>query len=84
MYLKSVHAETPALFKKGSGFVRDFLVPEKVEVRTAIRHLGRPGKSLLGDRQHGDARRQRDPLLHAGEADVEAPLIEEERNAGQR
>ena len=39
---------------------------------------------LVRNRDDGDARRQGDALLHAGEADVEAPAVELDRDAAER
>ena len=56
--------------------VRVLLVAEEVEVRAAVRMLLRARQGLSRDGDDGDAGRQRDALLHAGQADVEVPFVE--------
>ncbi len=43
----------------------------------------RPFDRLIGDGDDGDSRRKRDRLLHAGEADVDAPAVEVDGDAAE-
>src|ERR1051326_3482671 len=63
--------------------IRFRFVEEEVEVGSAIRALLRMFERARGYRGDGDARRQREPFLHAREADVELPCRSEERRVGK-
>src|SRR5260370_10601024 len=53
--------------------VRVLFVIEKVEVGSAVRPLPALLERACRDGEDGDAGRESDPLLHAGQADVDSP-----------
>ena len=60
------------------------LVIEKIEIGAAVWPLLALRERASGNGEDRDAGRKSDPFLHAGQADIEAPFVEVNRDSAER